>query len=152
MPGSVVEPSEALFRLLESGEYDVSQVEELIEVDASVIWYREAETMMSPLHLAAKRGDLEVVRLLIRSGHPWNVVTSGHISAGQLAEGYPDVYEFLVEEGVRTEFLLSLLGQSVDEKQKVSNETYLSSKLEYSEGLLLDEEKNGSFLRVNCLI
>jgi protein arginine N-methyltransferase 2 len=137
-------PSDSLFLLLsDSKDCSLETVTELVNEDPSVIWYREPETTMSPLHLAAQRGNLEIVRLLIRSGHPWNAVTTAHVSAGELAAPFAEVYEFLVEEGVRTEFLLSVLDSHERPDNEISNAEYLNSALEFSDGLLLDKDKNG---------
>ena len=104
------------------------------------------------LHLAVSKGNQPAVQALIRAGHPWNVVNASGQSVGDIAKigGFDDLYEFLVQEGARTELLLSAMGLSgskyTDQEtpdQGPSNADYLSSKLTYSDGKLVDSESNG---------
>ena len=104
------------------------------------------------LHLAVQSGNQKAVESLLRAGHPWNVVDGQSKSVGDLAQelGYTALYEFLVEEGARTELLLTALGFSgrkyedqENDDEGAPNQEYLNSKLSYEEGRLLDEEANG---------
>jgi protein arginine N-methyltransferase 2 len=125
------------------------------------------------LHLAASKGLRDVAFLLMQVGKiPWNVVNLDGKSVGEAAKenGHLDLYQDLVSNGVRTEFVLTLLGQKVVEdgdlimklegtesgdnpleelspKQVhniVSNSEYLERKLEYTPdgAQLLDSDKN----------
>ncbi|TPX60079.1 hypothetical protein SpCBS45565_g07589 [Spizellomyces sp. 'palustris'] len=119
----------------------------------------------SPLHVAAFRGNLEAITTLFRAGAQWNTIDDNGKSVGEYAYdgGFQDVYEHLVEEGVRTEFLLMALGagglhpdDEVEEKHEQddsvtsvkpasahpSNANYLARRLTYSEGRLLDSDNN----------
>ncbi|KAI8912592.1 S-adenosyl-L-methionine-dependent methyltransferase [Gorgonomyces haynaldii] len=100
---------------------------------------------------AASIGEAEKCIELIRSGVPWNTVIDGK-TCGQVAleNGHIDLYNQLVEEGVRTEYVLKMLGhgfkddrEETYEKPKVVNQEYLQSSLVFKEGKLLDEHKNG---------
>eukprot|EP00842_Homolaphlyctis_polyrhiza_P006931 jgi/Hompol1/827/HPOL_005438-RA len=70
------------------------------------------------LHLAASRGNMEAVQTLLQDAHiPWNSIDAAGESVGQVAQrnGHTALYGQLVDEGVRAEFLLALLGQRVVE-------------------------------------
>ncbi|KAL2914146.1 Arginine N-methyltransferase 2 [Polyrhizophydium stewartii] len=142
------------------------------------------------LHLAARRGNWETVQTLLQDAHiPWNSVDAAGVSAGEAAlrAGHADVYEQLVDAGVRAEFVLAALGQRVvedgelviegtaatlhaageagaaggggesggddagddqadagdaAEARAVANAQYLTRKLTFSEGRLLDSDGN----------
>lgn len=100
------------------------------------------------LHLAVEKGNLEAVQTLLSAGAPWNTLDENNLSVGDVAlkNGFVDLYEFLVAEGARTEFLLTLLGIQGNESgmhRQVSNAEYLDSKLEFSGNQILDSDKNG---------
>ncbi|EGF79789.1 hypothetical protein BATDEDRAFT_19880 [Batrachochytrium dendrobatidis JAM81] len=98
----------------------------------------------SLLHLAASRGNFECVQTLLQEAHlSWNILDSNNVSIGEVAKkaGFDSLYDRLVDEGVRTEFLLFVLGQRVVE-DVVSNASYLTRKLIYSDGRLLDSDGN----------
>ena len=106
------------------------------------------------LHSAVQTGNIPLVQSLLRASHPWNVLDSQNKSVGDIAleQGYKDMYEFLVEEGARTELILSALGfsgrkyEDQDEEEEDTgpvNREYLESKLRFEEGRLVDEEANG---------
>ncbi|KAF8934068.1 hypothetical protein BGZ58_005955 [Dissophora ornata] len=63
------------------------------------------------LHFAAMIGSLPIVRLLLSYGHPWNLVDDDFKSVGDYAKSFnqPEIYEFLLEEGVRAELLMGLM-------------------------------------------
>ncbi|KAG0236179.1 hypothetical protein BGW41_000540 [Actinomortierella wolfii] len=107
-------------------------------------------------------------KLLLSYGHPWNVVDDDYKSVGDYAKsfGHDDIYDFLLEEGVRAELLLGLMQrklkaelleadededgeeQAADQsnaKAPAPNADYLAQKLHYTEDgdRLLDAEKNG---------
>ncbi|KAJ3320830.1 hypothetical protein HDV06_004841 [Boothiomyces sp. JEL0866] len=104
------------------------------------------------LHLAAKTGNIEACSLLIQYAKiPWNSLANNK-SVGEIAmeNGHLDLYEYFVDTGCRSEFILSLLGQKIVEdgdvietKDKVvANQGYLNRKLYYSKGKLLDSDGN----------
>jgi len=49
--------------------------------------------------------------MLLEAGHPWNVVDNNYRSAGEEAKanGYSDVYELMVNWGIRVELLLDAM-------------------------------------------
>lgn len=63
------------------------------------------------LHFATMTGSLPIVKLLLNYGHPWNLVDDDYKSVGDYAKSFnqPEIYEFLLEEGVRTELLMGLM-------------------------------------------
>ncbi|KAG0364107.1 S-adenosyl-L-methionine-dependent methyltransferase [Gamsiella multidivaricata] len=63
------------------------------------------------LHFATMIGSLPIVKLLLSYGHPWNLVDDDYKSVGDYAKSFnqPEIYEFLLEEGVRTELLMGLM-------------------------------------------
>ncbi|KAH6589118.1 hypothetical protein BASA50_010284 [Batrachochytrium salamandrivorans] len=78
-----------------------------------------ADTRTTLLHLAASRGNLECVQALLQEARiPWNSVDKNGVSIGEVAKaaGFEVLYDQLVDEGVRTEFLLAVLGQRVVEE------------------------------------
>jgi protein arginine N-methyltransferase 2 len=52
-----------------------------------------------------------MVRLLLSHGHAWNVVDDDYKSVGDYAKMFnqPEIYDFLLEEGVRAELLMGLM-------------------------------------------
>ncbi|KAI9205620.1 S-adenosyl-L-methionine-dependent methyltransferase, partial [Polychytrium aggregatum] len=117
------------------------------------IHYVDPETGATLLHDACGSGSLDAVQALIRIGVPWNSVDFAHKSAGEAAleAGHMDVYDALVQEGIRSELLLEAVSRHHDDedddeppkkKTKVSNAEYLASPLVFSEGRLLDSERN----------
>jgi len=63
------------------------------------------------LHFATMIGSLPIVKLLLSHGHPWNLVDDDFKSAGDYAKtfNHPEIYDFLLEEGVRAELLMGLM-------------------------------------------
>lgn len=63
------------------------------------------------LHFATMIGSLPIVKLLLTYGHPWNLVDDDYKSVGDYAKSFnqSEIYEFLLEEGVRTELLMGLM-------------------------------------------
>lgn len=63
------------------------------------------------LHFATMIGSLPIVKLLLSYGHPWNLVDDDYMSVGDYAKSFnqPEIYDFLLEEGVRTELLMGLM-------------------------------------------
>lgn len=124
------------------------------EVDLhSPLGHADNDQGYSVLHYAVLTGNGSLVKELLLLGHPWNAVSCNGISVGDLAreKGFNDLYADLVEEGARAELLLTAMGMSCrkyvdqDEDEDVEappNAEYLSSPLTYSEGRLLDADKN----------
>lgn len=118
------------------------------------------ENGMSPLHRASRSGNKVAVEWLLCKGHAWNLVDNDGRTCGEMAmeNGHDEIYEMLVQEGIRAELILSLLstanaanekGGEDDDDQKeeddkgaqtASNQEYLDSKLEFKDGLLVDQK------------
>ncbi|KAJ3129744.1 hypothetical protein HK098_000113 [Nowakowskiella sp. JEL0407] len=117
--------------------------------------FLEPNTKTTLLHVACAYRNKPAMELLIQNGLPWNSVDDAGKSAGDLAFelGFDHGYEWLVGEGVRSEFVLAMLGSVDDDDEtgpdadenEMSNEKYLSQKLEYSDdgAKLLDGDNNG---------
>ncbi|TPX61480.1 hypothetical protein PhCBS80983_g01115 [Powellomyces hirtus] len=75
--------------------------------------YRD-EAGASLLHLLAAKGNRAGVTAILRAGAQWNAVDKAGKSVGEYAReaGHEELYQYLVQEGVRTEFLLMALGAS----------------------------------------
>ncbi|KAI9097369.1 S-adenosyl-L-methionine-dependent methyltransferase [Phlyctochytrium arcticum] len=156
-----ITPTSALndFKPLLSAVITTSQLHDRLPPSASTF-----------LHLAARAGNIEAATEILRAGIPWNVVDADGKSVGQVAReaDHEQMYNVLVEEGVRTEFLLMALGKQGNnygendtEKAEFgsnengedakggsaaestpSNIAYLSQPLTFSQGLILDSESN----------
>ncbi|KAG0238036.1 hypothetical protein BGW42_007590 [Actinomortierella wolfii] len=155
--------SQELMKAVASG--NEAKVEELLKAGAN--HSARAAHGRTMLHFATMIGSLPIVKLLLSYGHPWNVVDDDYKSVGDYAKsfGHDDIYDFLLEEGVRAELLLGLMQRKlkaelleVDEdedgeqaadqsnaKAPAPNADYLAQKLHYTEDgdRLLDAEKNG---------
>jgi type IV protein arginine methyltransferase len=115
------------------------------------------ENGRTPLHVACENGHLDIVKSLILSGIPYSAVDNHGktVAESALEHGQQPVYDFLVEEGVRSEMLLNVLSKvknkqncsdGDDDKQATdapTNDEYLKQKLTYKDGVLLDHENNG---------
>lgn len=162
--------TEALFAYLGSLSPTVSCIDiNAVLSDADLHAHNPKYHGATPLHVAARSGNAEAVAALLQAGSQWNAVDDNGKSVGEYAKdaGHDDIYENLIQEGVRTEFLLMALGASgthsdtEDEddgatrsegdettqnskpaSKHPSNADYLSRRLTYSEGRLLDAEAN----------
>ncbi|KAJ3051903.1 hypothetical protein HK097_007091 [Rhizophlyctis rosea] len=96
-----------------------SQIGSFLSQGADLL-HRDSTTGTTPLHIAARSGNTEAVTVLLGAGHPWNVVDNTGKSVGEVAKeaGWDELYEELVEEGVRVEFVLGVL-----EKAQTDDET-----------------------------
>jgi protein arginine N-methyltransferase 2 len=117
------------------------------------------EAGRTPLHMACANGHQECVESLLAAGHAWNAVDDSYVSAGEMAQqnGHDIIYQLLIQAGIRTELLLSLLESQEDEDDVVEfdqdgnptsgdipNADYLQMPLHYSDDntKLLDADKN----------
>ncbi|RKP18521.1 S-adenosyl-L-methionine-dependent methyltransferase [Rozella allomycis CSF55] len=127
---------------------EIEEIKDFLEKHPESVHYRLPETLDSPLHIAVRQGSLAVVKSLIEYGHIWNEVNKDKISAGELAEKDSDIYEYLLNEGCRCEMILNLLERKNTEFENEYGESdnltvqYLSNDITYSDGKLLDSEKN----------
>ncbi|KAF9927125.1 hypothetical protein FBU30_003475 [Linnemannia zychae] len=102
-----VAKSQALMQAVASGKVD--EVEKLLKEGAN--HSARASHGRTMLHFATMVGSLPIVKLLLSYGHPWNLVDDDYKSVGDYAKSFnqPEIYEFLLEEGVRTELLMGLM-------------------------------------------
>lgn len=75
-------------------------------------------------------------------GNPWNEINNKKETAGCIAlkENQLEIYQHLVDEGVRSELLLSLFDE---DEEEIVNEDYLKSDLEFNVDSIIDNDKNG---------
>jgi len=126
-------------------EGNVDQVKSLIEAGADILYQDEKGKTL--LHVACENGHKNVVECLIRNHLAWNSVDFEGVSAAEYAKkaGHEDIYQDLVEEGVRTEVLLAYLDnreKKPEERLAASNADYLKRPLKYQDDKLLDSELN----------
>ncbi|KAG0042008.1 hypothetical protein BGZ83_001005 [Gryganskiella cystojenkinii] len=102
-----VAKSQALMQAVVDGK--VEEVKRLLEDGAN--HSARAGHGRTMLHFACMIGNLEIVKLLLQYGHPWNLVDDDYKSVGDYAKSFNhlEIYEFLLEEGCRTELLLGLM-------------------------------------------
>ena len=104
----------------------IKEVQILLDLGAQhqYEWYQD-EQGRTPLHHACLRGSLPVVRLLIQAGHPWHAVDDQKKTGAELAmeHGHHHVYQYLLEEGVRSEMILGLAGRSASSSKALGDTT-----------------------------
>jgi protein arginine N-methyltransferase 2 len=74
------------------------------------VTHQDEITGLSPLMVAAKNGHLELCKLLVQEGAPWNAIDRTGNCAGNYAtnEAHWDIVEFLVDVGVQAELILGM--------------------------------------------
>ncbi|KAG0222732.1 S-adenosyl-L-methionine-dependent methyltransferase [Mortierella sp. GBAus27b] len=99
--------SQELMHAVAKGQVD--RVEQLLKDGAN--HSARASNGRTMLHFATMTGNLPMVRLLLSHGHAWNVVDDDYKSVGDYAKMFnqPEIYDFLLEEGVRAELLMGLM-------------------------------------------
>lgn len=88
-----------------------------------------------------------MVNYLLEEKHPYNLTDKNEVTAGELAlkNNHNNVYQRLVEEGVRAELLIRALKKVFgddDESRTIANEAYLQQKLHYDDNKLMDENND----------
>ncbi|KAG2059177.1 hypothetical protein BDR06DRAFT_949851 [Suillus hirtellus] len=126
----------------------ISNVQDLIDAGAP-LWYQDDDGT-SALHAAAYVENEQLVKLLIEEGAVWNAVDNLQNTAGDIALSLNNVacYNLIRDAGIRSELLLTLLSQTslnptpsesslvlrgVDNSAVASTNTFLSSKLRYTQ-------------------
>jgi protein arginine N-methyltransferase 2 len=126
-------------------EGNVEQIKSLIDAGADILYHDEKGRTL--LHIVCEKGHKSAVECLIRNHLAWNSVDFDGVSAAEYAKkaGHEDIYQDLVEEGVRTEVLLAYLDnreKKPEERLAASNADYLQRPLKYQDDKLLDSELN----------
>ena len=82
---------------------DTAKIEQLLDRNISLVNARSLEIKSTPLHFAAHRGHLDIVRLLIKSGADVNASEDNSSNSKPLhwaaTGGYLEVVQLLVESG-----------------------------------------------------
>ncbi|KAF9160409.1 hypothetical protein DFQ26_005531 [Actinomortierella ambigua] len=112
--------SQELMQAVASG--NVAKVEELLKAGAN--HSARAANGRTMLHFATMIGNLPIIKLLLLYGHPWNVVDDDYKSVGDYAKsfGHEEIYDFLLEEGVRAELLLGLMQRKLNAELREAEE------------------------------
>ncbi|KAF9924061.1 hypothetical protein BGZ65_008531 [Modicella reniformis] len=112
----------------------VDKVEQLLKDGAN--HSARAAHGRSMLHFATMVKSLPIVKLLLSYGHPWNLVDDDYKSVGDYAKSFnhSEIYDYLLEEGVRSELLMSLM------QRKLQSEL-LESEQEDEEDSKEDDDK-----------
>jgi protein arginine N-methyltransferase 2 len=127
--------------LVAVGQGNVAEVRRLLKEDADV-WYKD-DHGRTPLHIAARIGNREIIDLLLENGAPWNALDIQERTVGDYAKecANPDIYEILINAGCRAEMILGCVLRK--NPRKISNEDYLKQKLVYDGERLIDAEGHG---------
>ncbi|KAF8070492.1 S-adenosyl-L-methionine-dependent methyltransferase [Lyophyllum atratum] len=125
----------------------IETIKAIIDSDAP-LWYQNSAEGMSPLHASAYMQNAELARILIERGALWNAVDNLKNTAGDISLSLNDLqtYNIIRDAGIRAELLLSLLSSkaSIESSSSLilreadlsaagSTETFLSSKLKYTQ-------------------
>jgi protein arginine N-methyltransferase 2 len=123
---------------------DLNQVTEMLNSEKGAdLYYEEPGTGCTALMAAAEQGRVDLVEILLDDGAAWNAIDLNGRTAAEIAldAGHRNVWELLLGHGVRTELLLGFLDRRAkgeEEGADPSNADYLSKKLVYKDGKLLD--------------
>lgn len=123
---------------------DLSTIEMVVNnVGNEIFDYSVGLNGESCLHVASEHGNIDIVRILLQNGHPWNAVDKEYRTAGEYAEknGHIDIYQEILHHAIQSELILGLIGRK-NQEQDVSNKDYLNQKLNYIEGRVIDEDNN----------
>ncbi|KAG1050380.1 hypothetical protein G6F43_007345 [Rhizopus delemar] len=129
---------------------DLEKVKNLVNDQSADLCFNGDDLGRSPLHHAAEKGHVEIVSWLLSEKHPYNVVDRSEVTAGELAlkNGHKEIYERLVDEGVRSELLIRALKRTFGEEDEedvaraIANKAYLQQKLHYDDNKLMDENND----------
>lgn len=118
-----VERNRALHKACYEGNVELCQQlltpsESMGDWDGSAdAWYADEDMLgWDSLHYAADGGHVDVIRLLLKSGAPWNAVDSLGYTAADIAwsRNHTACYDILFQEGIRQSFLLNVIARRAD--------------------------------------
>ncbi len=94
---------------------------------------------LTPLMLASRLGRSDFVEALLENGAPWNSQDANGLTAAEHARafGHESIYTLLLNHAVRSELIMSALSPKSESDM---NQNYLQQRLQYKDGVLLDEE------------
>ncbi|KAI8062765.1 ankyrin repeat-containing domain protein [Gilbertella persicaria] len=127
-------------------DHDMEKVKSLVNDQEADICFTD-DMGRTPLHYAAEHGHLDIVNWLLSEKHPYNLTDKQEVTAGELAlkNKHTEVYDRLVDEGVRTELLIRAMKKAFgddDDEHVIANEVYLQQKLHYDDNKLMDENND----------
>ncbi|KAI8976817.1 S-adenosyl-L-methionine-dependent methyltransferase [Pilobolus umbonatus] len=125
---------------------DLERAKKLLEEGADLC-FTGHDTGRTPLHYAAEHGHMDMVNWLLSQKHPYNLTDKSEVTAGELAlkNNHKELYNRLVEEGVRSELLMRALNKLFgggNEESEIANQEYLEQKLHYDDNKLMDENND----------
>ncbi|OBZ86680.1 Protein arginine N-methyltransferase 2 [Choanephora cucurbitarum] len=129
---------------------DLEKAKTLVVDQEADLCFNVNELGRTPLHYAAEHGHMDMVNWLLSEKHPYNLTDKAEVTAAELAlkNGHKEIYDRLVDEGVRSELLIRALKKAFgdeddeDEARAIANEAYLSQKLHYDDNKLMDENND----------
>ncbi|XP_044390562.1 protein arginine N-methyltransferase 2 isoform X2 [Triticum aestivum] len=132
-------PEELLCAAAEAGNDDA--IAEIISSGADPTYFDASG--MTPLMRAASGGHAAAARLLLDAGAPWNALSPEGLSAGDLTSD-PATYDLLLDHALRSELILGTVARrqaaSANSSDGVPAETYLDSRVSFSEDRVMDAE------------
>ena len=126
--------------------FSYKEINELFKSESSLdIFFKRDDNNVNYLMKAARNGQKNLVQYLLNKGIPWNELDKENQSAGDYCrDTYPEIYDLLVNHGVRAEMILNLIEQKQSQEKNI-NETdiYLNNPLIFKdEHTILDSDKN----------
>lgn len=122
-----------------------------VAVENEYTWYSDT-IGQTPLHHACIGGHLDIVKLLLEVGHPWNCLDDASKCPAEYCDKGGEVYEYILAEAVRSQMLLNVIhcddqsdGEHMDDKEDVEAKDgdvkYLEQNVKYeqSDKLLVDD-------------
>ncbi|KAI8353614.1 S-adenosyl-L-methionine-dependent methyltransferase [Choanephora cucurbitarum] len=141
---------EALIQAVIDNDLVLEKAKTLVVDQEADLCFNVNELGRTPLHYAAEHGHMDMVNWLLSEKHPYNLTDKVEVTAAELAlkNGHKEIYDRLVDEGVRSELLIRALKKAFgdeddeDEARAIANEAYLNQKLHYDDNKLMDENND----------
>ncbi|GJJ16206.1 hypothetical protein Clacol_010502 [Clathrus columnatus] len=126
---------------------NIPQIQTLIK-EGAPLWYQTDDEGVSALHAACYVESIDLIKLLLENGAPWNLIDSFGNTAADIALSFNDEenYRLIRDAGVRTEFLLHALSSQSETLDVLKNEDpspFGSSSAFLESNLIFSVDKNG---------